>query len=118
MLKRGELNRRISIERRTDVRDENGQPIPTWTRIGRARWASKFAVSGTERFISDQFVGREQVEFQVGWTTDLADVSPLERVVYPVTITPTDNEIFDIMAVHEMGWREGIRILAARRAET
>lgn len=118
MFKTGPLDRKISIERKTSTRDDHGQPIESWTRIGATRSAAKFPVSGTERFIADQFVGREQDEFQVRWTTDIADVSPLDRVVYPVTVAPTDDEIFDIIAVHEIGWRVGLRIITARRAET
>jgi len=116
----GRLNRKISIERRRDVSDDHGQPIPSWQRIGTTRWADRIPVSGTERFTSDQFIGREQVEFHVRWTKDISDLSPMDRVVYPPTpleLVP-DSRIYDIMAVHEIGWRDGLRIMAARRAET
>lgn len=118
MLKTGKLDRKISIERKTATRDTYGQPIEAWSRIGLTRWAARFPVSGTERFNSDQVIAREQDEFQVRWTADLADVSSLDRIVYPVTVSPTDDEIFDILAVHEIGWREGLRIITARRSET
>ena len=113
----GKLDRRISIERRTDTRDEVGQPIPDWERIGTARWARYFPVSGDERFTSDQFIARQQIEWTVRWATDLAEVNPLDRIVYPVTTTPTNSEIYDIIAVHEVGRRQGLKIITARRAE-
>ena len=113
----GKLDRRIRIERRTDTLDEVGQPIPTWAMIGPARWAQRSAISGTERFISDQFVAREQTEFQVRWAPDLADLNPKDRVVYPFTTAPTNSQIYEIMAVHEIGRNEGLRIMTARRSE-
>lgn len=117
MLKTGELNRRISIERNAGTQDASGEVTPSWDRIGRERWARLTPVAGTERFIAEQFVAREQVEFLVRYTTDLSDISPLDRVVYPANDTPVSSQIYDIMAVHEVGWKESLRIIAARRAE-
>lgn len=114
----GPLDRVISIERRTDTRDEVGQPIPTWERIGTTRWAMKRPVGGTERFSADQFIAREQVEFTVRWAEDLASLSPLDRIVYPAVSEPTNAQIFELMAVHDLGRKEGLRIMTARRSET
>jgi head-tail adaptor len=114
----GKLDRKISIERRTDTRDSYGQPIAAWSRIGVTRWASKVPVGGTERFGSEQFIGREQNTFEVRWTTDLADLNPMDRIVYPPTSgTPDASEIYEIMAVNEIGRRKALRIMTARRAE-
>ena len=113
-----ELDRRISIERNTPVRDTHGEPIGVWARIGKVRWARYRPITGDERFGGDQFIASEQVEFTVRWANDLADLNPKDRVVYPaVTGTPEAQTIYDIMAVHEMGRREGLRIMTARRAE-
>jgi SPP1 family predicted phage head-tail adaptor len=114
----GKLDRKISIERRTDTRDAAGQPIPTWTRIGATRWAAVMPVSGGERFTADQFIGRQQTEFQIRWASDISDISPLDRIVYPVASSPSDNEIYDVLAVHEIGRRAGLRIITSRRSET
>lgn len=116
-MRAGTLDRKISIERRTDTRDDHGQPIPTWTRIGLTRWSSVAPVQGSESFVSDQFVARQQTEFVVRYSSDLASLSPLDRVIYPVTTTPADSEIYDIVAVHEIGRRQGLRIVTARRSE-
>ncbi len=113
----GQLDRLISIERRTDTRDSHGQPIPAWSRTGRKRWARYRPMGGTEMFASEQFIGRQQIEFLVRWSADLADLSPLDRIVYPPVSSPGNNEIYDIMGVHEEGRREGLRILTARRPE-
>jgi SPP1 family predicted phage head-tail adaptor len=113
----GSLDRLISIERRTDTRDSHGQPIPAWSRVGRRRWARYRPMWGTEVFASEQFISRQQIEFLVRWSKDLADLGPLDRVVYPAKTSPSNSEIYDIMGVHEEGRREGLRILTARRSE-
>lgn len=119
-MKSGSLDRRIQIQRRTDTRDAHGQPIPTWATIGAVRWASYGPVGGAERYVSDQFVAREQVEFIVRWTTDLSDINPKDRVVFPIVTSGTvpDSQTYEIMAVHEIGRREGLRIVTARRGES
>ena len=117
-MRAGELNRRISVERRVDTRDDHGQPIATWSRIGRIRPAKKFQMRGYERFTDVQYVGREQSEFWIRWATDLENLSPKDRIVYPVQEDPADSAIYEIMAVHEIGFREGFKILTARRSET
>jgi SPP1 family predicted phage head-tail adaptor len=114
----GQLDRRILIQRKTETRDTYGQPIPAWTTIGRTRWANYRPMRGTERFASDQFIARQQVEFQVRWAEDLSDLSPMDRIVFPVSTSPAASETYEIMAVHEFGRRQMLRILAARRSET
>jgi SPP1 family predicted phage head-tail adaptor len=116
-MRAGTLNRKISIERRTDTRDAAGQPIPTWSRIGVTRWADRAQANGWERFGSDQFISREQVVWLVRWTTDLASLNPKDRIVYPVTTTPVASQIYEVLAVTEVERRRELRILTARRAE-
>ena len=118
MLSTGTLDRRVYLERNTPAPDNSGDPIPVWSRIGHARWARRSPVAGDERFTADQFIAREQVQWTVRWAEEIADLSPGDRVVYPTTATPTDSEIYDIMAVHEMGWRVALNIITARRSET
>lgn len=116
-MRAGTLDRKIAIERRTDVRDDFGQPIPTWNRIGRTRSANVRPVTGFEGFRAEQFIARQQTEFLIRYASDLSDLNPKDRIVYPVTSSPTDNEIYEIRAVHEVGRREGIRIVTERRSE-
>ena len=119
-MRAGRLDRKIEVQRRTDAKDAHGQPIPTWSRIGATRWASYSPIGGEERYTSDQFIGRQQVEFRVRWASDLSDLNPKDRVVFPIMGTseePTDSQIYEIMAVHELGRREGLRIQTARRSE-
>lgn len=116
MIKAGDLDRRISVQRSTPTDDSYGEPIPSWAQIGRVRWARYRPLSGQERFAADQFIAQEQVEFTIRWSTDLEDLNPKDRIVYPAEGS-ANSTIYDIMAVHEIGRREGWRILTARRAE-
>lgn len=118
MLSTGSLDRKVSLERSTPTQDNTGEPIPAWERIGKTRWARRAPVAGDERYTSTQFIAREQVQWTARWAEDIADLAPGDRLVYPVTDTPTDSEIYDIIAVHEMGYRVAIIIVTARRAET
>lgn len=117
MLNTGTLDRRIAIERNGTTLDIDGEPLETWTRIGKKRWARRYHLTGDERFASDQFIAREQVAYVVRWAADLADVNPKDRIVYPATDDPSDAEIYDVISVEEIGYREGLRLITARRAE-
>lgn len=112
------LDRFIAIETKSTTTDPVGEPVDTWTAIDARRPASYRPINGTERFISDQFVARQQAEFIIRWSVDVSMVSPLDRIIYPAGNSPILNEdIYDIMDVQELGRQEGLRILAARRAE-
>jgi head-tail adaptor len=118
----GQLDRRITVQRRILSFGNSGAQVETWSAISARRPASRMPIRGDERFQAQQFVAREQVEFRVRYGTSVAGLSPLDRVVYPAPANadeqaPPDHHIYDIMAVHEIGRREGFRILAARRAE-
>jgi hypothetical protein len=81
-------------------------------------------VSGNEAFSTPQIGAKQQAEFHVRWSSTIADLTPLDRIVCPVVPvtspeTPVpDTSIYDIAAVHEIGRRRGLRIIAVRRADT
>jgi head-tail adaptor len=112
------LDRFIDIQTLTTVPDPVGEPIETWTSIDARRPASYKPINGTERFISDQFVARQQAEFIIRWSVNVSMLNPLDRLIYPAGDSPIlDEDIWDIMDVQELGRQDGLRILAARRAE-
>lgn len=111
------LDRRIDIERKDVTSDEYGQEVPGWTKIAQRRPAAVRPVRGDERFEAEQFVARQQTEFIMRWALSIAELSPLDRIIYPAGMAPTDAEIYDIIEVVEVGRREGFRVVAARRAE-
>lgn len=121
-MRAGRLDRTIAIRRRSLTYSESGEPIDGWADIS-VRPASVSPVAGDERFAGDQWVAKEQVEFRIRWADVVSDLSPLDQIIYPYT--PGDspassipaNRTYDIMAVNELGRHEGLRIMAARRAD-
>jgi hypothetical protein len=93
-----------------------GQPIPTWSKLVSNRPAEYRPVRGEERFTAPQFLASEQVEFAVHWSSDLATLNPKDRVIYPAA-SSAPGSVYEIMGVLEIGRREGLRIMTARRAE-
>jgi hypothetical protein len=57
------------------------------------------------------------------WSSDIADITPLDRIVFPTVLdtsppTPVPStSVYDILEVHEIGRREGFKIIAVRRAD-
>jgi SPP1 family predicted phage head-tail adaptor len=115
------LDRKIDIERATITQTASGQQIETWEKLASVLSAAVTPVRGDERFTSAQFVAKQQVEFLIRWSLDVADVNPLDRIIYPASSDADSPElepqIFDIIEVGEVGRREGLKIIAARRSE-
>jgi len=115
------LDRKIDIERRTVTLDDFGQEVETWTKVVTRRSANMRPISGDERIVALQWVAMQQVEFRVRWSDALADLNPLDRVIYPASSDAespaTDPKTYEIILVNELGRREALQIITARRAE-
>lgn len=118
-MRAGPLDRRVVLQRKTVGSSDSGEPIDTWTTIGNPRWASRAPVTGSERFIVDQFAALEQVEFNIRWSIDLEDLQPQDRLIEPASDgdDPPERSIYDIFAVYQIGRREGFRVMAVRRVD-
>lgn len=116
----GRLDRRITIQRKTVTQSLSGEPVETWANLV-DRWASIVPARGDERFAAPQIEASEQVEFVLRWSQLVADLTPLDRIVYPAVedaspAPPISHaNLYDIQAVHELGRREGLRLIAVRR---
>ena len=53
MIRGGEHNKRVRIERITETRDPSGEPIETWT-TWKVRWAKIAPLTGSERYLAHQ----------------------------------------------------------------
>jgi head-tail adaptor len=117
-MRAGTLDRRITIQRKSDTPSTDGHPVETWSNLVARRWASVMPTGGDERFTDPQYAAKEQTTFHIRWSQDVADLSPLDRIVYPATDgTPAPNTVYDILAVHELGRRETLQIVTFRRAD-
>lgn len=132
-MRAGRLDREISVMRKQIALSPSGDVIETWIPVILKRAASLSPIAGSERWAAEQYVAQEQVEFQVRWARVLATLSPQDRIIcpalsladlegsppaYALEATIGDRRQYEIMAVLEIGRREALRILAARRVDT
>jgi head-tail adaptor len=131
----GRLDRTITVLRKSLTLSTSGEALEAWTPVVERLAASMVPLKGEERFAGEQYVASEQTEFRVRWRAELVGLSPLDRIVEPAVIASeivtspvglqgqvledsiADRRQYDVMAVHELGRREGLRILAARRVD-
>lgn len=121
-MRAGRIDRLITIQRKTVAYSDTGHPTDTWTALVERWWASIAPMRGEERFAGEQWVAKEQTEFRIRWSQAVADLSPLDRIVYPAlalgdTSDPPIRSIYNIMSAQEIGRLEVIQILAARQAD-
>ncbi len=72
-LNAGRMNRRITIEQRTDGEDAWGQPLTTWTTVATV-WADVRAASGSaaaERIAADRETSVAGYSMRIRWRTDI-----------------------------------------------
>lgn len=122
-MRAGRLDRLIDIQRATVTQSDSGEEISSWQNIATRRHAALMPVQGYERFSDPQIVAQGQVEFRIRLSSDVADVNPKDRIIYPA-IDPTSPEtlpdetrIYNILSAEEIGRREGLRIIAKRFAD-
>ena len=124
-MRAGRLDRKITLQRKTSTLSDSGEPVETWSVVGALRrsagiWTPQ---SGEESFKDPQLAAREKVEWLVRYSADVATLTPQDRLIYPALNDaspmddPQEREIYDIVAVHEYGRREGLRLVTARRPD-
>lgn len=117
-MRAGTLDTQVVLQRRVVTYSSSGSPIETWSTLTTV-WAGLRPILGEERSGTQQWVAREQTEFTVRWSTDVEDLSPLDRVVCPAEDagdSPIPNRsIYDVIAVHEPDRHVNLKIMAARR---
>jgi head-tail adaptor len=118
-MRAGPLDVRILIHRKSVGHSPSGEPIEVWNALGGPRWSSRAPVSGAERFTAVQFAALEQVEFRLRWSSDIDDLQPLDRIIEPASDgnSPPIRSIYDIIAVHEIGRHDALRVFTTRRAD-
>lgn len=109
MMLAGPLDRRITIRRATVETNDFGEEVPTWCDLATV-WASTEAIRDSERFAASEVRAERTDRFQIRYSQKVADVGPKDRLVY-------GDRIFGIVAVKELGRREGLEITASTRAD-
>ena len=122
-MRAGRLDRLITIQRKSSTPSDSGEQQETWTTIIERRAAGYRPLKGEERFTGEQVIGTEQIEFRIRWSANVAALSQQDRIVYPALADespedePDTRNIYDVLAVHEIGRREGLLIITQRRSD-
>lgn len=122
-MRAGRLDRLMTIQRKTVTASDSGEPVETWTTIVERRAAGYRPLKGDERFTGEQVIGTEQVEFRIRYSSNVAALSQQDRIIYPALADespedePDTRNIYDVLAVHEVGRREGLLIITQRRSD-
>lgn len=101
----GKLDRRIVIQGLTVTQDDYGGEVDAWATLATV-WAQWLPGAGSERFTAASVYAEAHGRFRIRWRSD---VTTKHRVTY-------DGKEFDILAVDEIGRREGLELKVKARA--
>lgn len=99
-MKAGPLDRRVTIQRFTETRNEYNEPIAVWTDLATLS-AQVIQQSGREFLSADQTQAERPVLFRLRW---LDGVTVLDRVSY-------GGRVHNIQDVKELGRQEGLELM-------
>ena len=123
-MRAGKLDRLIDLQSKTATESPSGEVTEVWSTFCARKPASYAPVRADERYAAPQTVARQQVEFRIRYSSNVAGLSPQHRVIYPAMndgddapANPEDARIYDILEVHELGRRDGLRIITQRRVD-
>lgn len=109
-IRAGDLDRRIAIQTPDPGEvDAAGARIPSWNDVGTV-WANYRPVRDSERMASGSVTASIMARFQIRWSIAMSQIDERHRLLF-------DGRIFDIVAVKEIGRREGLEISATAGAE-
>lgn len=104
-MKAGPLDRRVTLQRFTETRDEYNEPIVAWTDLATVS-AQVVQQSGREFLSADQTQAERRVLFRLRW---FDGVTVLDRVSY-------GGRLHNIEEVKELGRREGLELMTVAAA--
>jgi SPP1 family predicted phage head-tail adaptor len=102
----GRLDRRITLQSLSVTRDEWNHPTEAWTDLATI-WATKTPRRALEPTEEKQVVALNVVDWYIRHRTD---------VTADMRLKDADDNVFDIVAVQEVGRKEGLKITTERRA--
>lgn len=122
----GKLDRKVTIQRKSVTQLPSGEPVETWANLSLRRSASMWPFKAAEGFTAPERTAYEQIEFRVRYSSDVAALTPQDRVIHPalteaqaadVDYVIPERSIHDVLGVLEINRREGLRIITNRRAD-
>ena len=104
MLNAGQMDRLIVIQRSTATRDTVGQEIVTWSTHATV-WAHVTPIGGSELLKNQRDVAPLTSKFVIRY---ISTITEKDRISY-------DSRYWDILAIRELGRREGMELTAEVR---
>lgn len=105
----GKRDRRITLERYGETRDEWNNPIIGWTLLSRV-WGSKDDVSDTERLRAADLGSTLTTRFVIRWSKKVADLNTKDKLT-------CEGLEYNIIGVKELGRREYLEVTGAARSD-
>lgn len=103
----------VSIQRKTTSQDpDSGAEVESWSEIAQVR-ADKGYRSAREGVTAGEVQAMRVLRFEILHSPAVADVSPLDRIEYPVG----SGIYFDITEVNAIGFNQGLELFATARAD-
>jgi len=103
-MRAGNLDRRVTIYKKTVAVNAYGEPVETWVEIDTI-WAQRRELRGTERWEAQRTNPTIECKYIIRWR---ADVDVKHRLV-------DGDRDYNIRAVLELGRREGLELVVAAR---
>jgi SPP1 family predicted phage head-tail adaptor len=89
----GDMNRRITLQRATVVRNEFNEEIETWATFAEV-WANRADVSAAESFRAQEVGAQLTTRFRIRYSATVATLNPRDRLVYA-------GKLYNITGVRE-----------------
>lgn len=109
-MRAGRLDRRIVIYRNFPTQSSSGAPVDSWQAAANVAASVKWD-RGSERFVTQQIVGKSAVTFTIRYSSNVSGITVADRINF-------DGRDYDIRDVRELGRRKGIEIDASVRSDT
>lgn len=108
-MRAGSLDRRVTLQRYTETRDEYNAPVLSWGTLASVA-ASFEPLSDGERLRLGEVAATASARFVIRYSTTVADLNPKDRLTF-------EGVVYQILHVKPVGRREGIEITAVARAD-
>ena len=105
----GKLNRRLTLLRATKTKNAFNEEVESFAVLAEVR-ASKRDVSDAERQRAAETGATITARFQTRWNSVTKTLDPTDRV-------RCEGREYDVTAVKEIGFREGVEISGTARSE-
>lgn len=106
-MRAGRLDRRITLQRKTQAENSFGEPVDTWVDMATV-WAEKLPLRGSTTFAAQQRIAEADVKWRIRFRQNL---TPLDRII------DDEGRPCDVLGVLEIGRRVGLEIYTKGRAE-